>query len=69
MSSGFALYERVRIVTDRFAEENAPAGTLGYIIDEYDDGAFEIEVSNPSTGETIAQFAARPEELRPAPEG
>lgn len=69
MSSRFQLYERVRVVSDRFAGENAPAGTLGYIIDEYDDGAYEIEVSNPATGETIAQFAARADDLEPAPEG
>jgi hypothetical protein len=68
MSGRFQLYDRVRVVSDRFADENAPVGTLGYIIEEYDDGAYEVEVSNPATGETIAQFAARPDDLQPAPE-
>lgn len=68
MSREFNLYERVRVVSDRFAVDGTPKGTLGCIIDRYEDGAYEIEVSNADTGETVAQFVATSDELESAPE-
>jgi hypothetical protein len=57
------LYDRVRIVTSRFESQGAPAGRHGYVIEKYPDGNYEIEVSDPDTGETIALFAATPEDV------
>jgi hypothetical protein len=68
MSPRFMLYQRVRIVTDRFAAERAPRGSVGYVIECYQDGAYEVEVSNPDTGETVAQFVANTADLEAAPE-
>jgi hypothetical protein len=34
---------------------------MGAIIEDWPDGTFEVEVSNPETGETIAMFVARPD--------
>lgn len=55
-------YSRVKVVTSRFESEGAPIGSLGYVIECYSDGAFEVEVSN-SQGVTIAQFVARDGDL------
>lgn len=65
MSGTFQQYERVRLVSNNWASDGAPAGTIGYIIEVYDDGAYEIEVSN-SEGATVAQFVAQSTDLEPA---
>lgn len=57
------LYNRVRIVSARFAEHGVAPGTHGYVIEKYPDGNFEIEVSDPDTGETRALFAATPDDI------
>ncbi|SNS65900.1 protein of unknown function [Asanoa hainanensis] len=57
------LYDRVRVVTSRFAGEGVVAGMVGYVVEVYPDGEFEVEVSEPSTGETVAQFAASPADV------
>ena len=62
MSNEFELYDRVRLVTDRFAA-GAPGGSIGYVIEKYDDGALEVEVSDPLTGATVAQFVAESVDL------
>lgn len=62
------LYSRVRIVTDRFADDGAPRGFIGYIIEVYPDNKFEVEVSNDQ-GTSIAQFVANADELESAGEG
>jgi hypothetical protein len=56
MSNEFELYDRVRLVTDQFAVAGALEGSIGYVIEKYDDGALEVEVSDPLTGGTVAQF-------------
>jgi hypothetical protein len=57
------IYNRVRIVTPRFAEEGVTPGMHGYVLERYPDGNYEIEVSDPATGETIALFAATPADV------
>ncbi len=66
MSDEFALFDRVRVVTDRFVDDGAPSGSIGYVIERYEDGALEVEVSDPLTGETVAQFVAASEDLERA---
>lgn len=60
------LYSRVRVTTDRFLDEGVPAGAVGYIIESYDDGNYEVEVSDEN-GVTIAQFVASDDDLKLAP--
>jgi hypothetical protein len=62
------LFDRVRLTTDRYAADGARRGDIGYIVELYDDGAYEIEISD-SDGTTVALFAAQPDEVEPAPEG
>jgi hypothetical protein len=64
----FAPYERVLILSDRFADEGAPRGSMGYVIETYGDDAFEVEVSDSRTGESRAQFVATATELEASPE-
>lgn len=47
------MYDRVRVLTARFDAEGVAPGAEGYIVDEYDDGCFEVEFSN-SDGSTLA---------------
>jgi hypothetical protein len=47
------------------ASEGGPKGTIGYVVDEYPDGAYEVEVSGPD-GATIAQFVAQGKDLEVA---
>jgi hypothetical protein len=52
------------VVTSRFVDEDVPPGTRGYVIEIHADGNFEIEVSDPSTGKTLALFVAAPDEVQ-----
>ena len=56
-------YDRVSILTDKFRSEGVEAGAIGYIIESHKDGVFEVEVSDPTTGETIALLVATDQEL------
>ncbi len=55
-------YDIVRIASDRFRGKGAPRGTVGVVVDEYPDGAVEVEVSRED-GATVALFSARQDEL------
>ncbi|HZO12829.1 MAG TPA: DUF4926 domain-containing protein [Polyangiaceae bacterium] len=62
------LYSRVRLVTDRFENEGARTGMHGYVIEDYEDGNYEVEFSDPATGATLAQLVLREEDVVPDPE-
>jgi hypothetical protein len=64
MSNDFGLYSRVRIRSSRHTSEGAPQGSLGYIIESFDDGAYEVEISDLD-GVTLAQIVVRPDEIEP----
>jgi hypothetical protein len=66
MSGGLGPYDRVRLITDRFRGDGAPLGSVGYIIEAYPDGSFEVEVSDPSSGVTRALVVAKPDEVEQA---
>ena len=55
-------YDMVRIVSGRFADEGAPPGTIGFIVEKWEEGVFEVEVSRPD-GATVALFSAKENEL------
>jgi hypothetical protein len=39
-------YTRVRLITDRYHADNAPCGSVGYIIEIHDQDALEVEFSD-----------------------
>jgi hypothetical protein len=68
VTARFVPYERVTLLTDRFAGQDAPRGSIGYVIEIHGDGAYEVEISDSRTGETRAQIVATAAELGPLPE-
>ena len=58
-------YCRVKLVTDKYTTEGVRKGTIGYIIEVYGKESFEYEVefSDSSTGETIAQVVVTEEDI------
>lgn len=60
------IYQRVRLVTDRFASmDNVTTGAIGYVIEVYPDGNCEVEFSDEN-GITYAQIVVKPDELEVA---
>ena len=47
------LYAQVKLLTDKY--DDIDVGAIGYIIEIYENDMYEVEFSNPQTGETIAQ--------------
>jgi hypothetical protein len=56
-------YSRVKLLTDKFKDEGVVKGNIGYIIEIYDDGNYEVEFSDSGTGVTIAQIVVSPDEI------
>lgn len=60
-------YTRVMACTDRHKGDGVHHGMIGYVIEVYGDGNYEVEFSDPATGITIAQLVLSEQELMPAP--
>ncbi len=60
-------YSRVRVRTERFSNEGVRKGDLGFIIEAYPDGAYEVEFCDPQ-GITVAQIVATDDDLESAEE-
>ncbi len=56
-------YARVRLQTNKYQTEGVSIGDLGYVIEVYPDGGYEVEFSDES-GITFAQIVAQEGELR-----
>ena len=59
-------YSRVKLLTNKFESEGITIGAIGYIIEVYDDGNYEVEFSDSKTGITIAQIVATPRDIEVA---
>lgn len=55
-------YSCVRLLTDRYTSEGARSGDIGYIIETWNEDAYEVEFSD-NEGITVAQIVARRCEL------
>lgn len=64
----FREYCRVRLITDRFADEGARKGLIGYIIELYPDGNYEVEFSEPTSGVTSNQLVVSQDDIEALPE-
>lgn len=60
-------YSRVKLVTNKYEKEGGRIGMIGYVIESYPDGKYEVEFSG-ANGITIAQFVADEEDLILTPE-
>jgi hypothetical protein len=50
------IYSKVRFRSDQHRANGAPEGSVGYIVEVYDDAyevEVEVEVTEPGTGETL----------------
>ena len=56
-------YTRVRLETDKYQEEGASQGDLGYVIEVYPGGNYEVEFSRPD-GTTFAQITAKESDIQ-----
>jgi len=59
-------YSRVRLITNKYTKDGVPEGSLGYVIEVYDDGKYEVEFSDPETGST--QLVIAHEDVIESPE-
>ena len=59
-----ANYSEVVLVTDKYASEGARSGMIGYVIETYEDGRYEVEFSDSTTGVTLALLSVTEEDLR-----
>ena len=60
-------FSAVRLTTNRFLDEGVGRGTLGFILDVYDDG-YDVEFSRPEDGSTIALLFLKAADVEPAPD-
>jgi len=67
MSNSIRNYDRVRLITDRFASGGASAGSVGYVIEVRSPDAFEVEFSGPD-GTTYATVVASQCDIESFPE-
>lgn len=56
-------YSRIMLLTDKFREEGVSLGDIGYIIEVYPDGNYEVEFSDSSTGVTITQIVVKESDI------
>ncbi len=56
------LYEKVRLLSDRYQNEGAKKDDTGYVIEIYDDGNCEVEFADHN-GVTFAQIVVNPDEI------
>ncbi len=56
------------LVTDKHEVDGGRRGMVGYIIEVYEDGNYEIEFSDPASGVTVAQLVASDRDIVLAPE-
>lgn len=61
------LYHPVELVNDAHAGEGAVRGMIGYIIEDHGQGNYDVEFSDPVTGETLALLQLRADEIISAP--
>jgi hypothetical protein len=57
-----ANYSRVRIKTDALRDQQAPLGSIGYVIEVFPTGDLEVEFADEN-GVTYAQVVVCPDEV------
>ena len=57
-------YKKVRLLTDKYFEKyGIKKGDLGFTLEDYNDGNFEVEFSDSTNGYTIALLTISGNEL------
>ena len=63
MSVHIRQYDWVHLVSDKFANDGVVRGAIGYVLEAYLDGTFEVEVLDPRSGETLALIVAHADDI------
>ena len=64
MSEPLHLGDEVEILTDAFAADGAPRGSVGIIVDDWADGSNDVEVHDPKTGDVVARVRVPEQDAR-----
>lgn len=56
-------FSKVRLITSKFESEGAKLYDVGYIVEAYPDGKFEVEFADSNTGIDYAMIVATADEL------
>lgn len=55
-------YSRVRLISDKYQDDGASVGAVGYVVEVFENGDYEVEFSKLD-GTTYAQITAHREDL------
>jgi len=64
MTEPLHLGDAVEVITNDFADQGAPRGSIGIIVDDWADGSNDVEVAEEKTGEVVARFRAAPDDIQ-----
>jgi hypothetical protein len=65
MNDVLHLGDAVEVVTDRFSDDGVPRGSVGYIVDDWADGSYDVDVIDPATGDVAGRIRAAHGEVKP----
>lgn len=60
------VYDKIRITSSDYEFEKVYPGMIGYILEKYSDGRYELEFSDKITGETIALLVFKDSDMAKA---
>ena len=60
------VYDKIRITSQGYEFEKVYPGMIGYILEKYSDGRYEVEFSDKITGETIALLVLKDSDMAKA---
>lgn len=63
----FRQFSRVVLATNKHISDGARQGMVGYIIEVYEDGMYEVEFSNSATGVTLFTLVLGDQDIAKAP--
>ncbi len=55
----YKLYDKIKMITNKYLKDNVTLGTVGIIIDDYGNNYFEVQFYDESWKETINFFAVK----------
>jgi hypothetical protein len=65
VGSMLAEFAQIRLLTDRFEAEKAMRGMVGFVLEVYPDGRYEVEFPDPRSGCNIAQIVVDESDVEP----
>lgn len=57
MAAKFKQFAKIKMITDRYLSLGVSKDMVGNVLEIYDDDHYEIAITDPQTGNDIAQFS------------